>query len=318
MQANRFMTIALVWVAATWAAHAAPLKVAKLQFAETKPHYSLEFSYPKTGLSAIDRSIESWARKLASDFAADANEFDSRGAVPWRAELTYEIPRNDGAVFAVAFTYYLNSGGAHPNSFSETFHFLLPDGYRAELAEIFTQRGIARISSISIARLKRDLAGPGYLPDMNWIKSGAGPNARNFRSFVLMPSELVITFDAYQVAAYAAGPQEVRIALSQVKDTMRADVRAPAASFDCALARSEIERAICGSRDLARLDRHLGEAYAAKLTMALDDTARASLRQAQREWLMLRDATCPAKGSNLVRCLMPVYERRLAALEADL
>ena len=317
MLAFRYMTIALVWLAATVSAQAAPLKVAKQQITENRAHYSLELSYPKTGHPTIDRAIETWARELAREFGDAATDPEMSATPAWRAELNYEVPRNDGAVFSVAFSYYNFTGGAHPNSSSETFHFLLPDGYRAELAEIFTPRGIARISDISIARLKRDLGGPDGMSDTDWIKRGAGANARNFRSFVLMPGALAITFDAYQVAAYAAGPQEVRIPLSQIKDTMRADVRAPAASFDCKLARSDVEQAICSSRDLARLDRHLGEAYANKLIWAEDDGKRAALRQAQRDWLKARDGTCLKAGQALVSCLMPVYQQRLAVLEAE-
>ncbi len=317
MLANRYISIAFVWIAATLCAHAAPMKVAKLQFKEDKAHYSLEFSYPKTGHPTIDRAIETWARELARQFGDGAKDPEMRDTPQWRAELNYEVPRNDGAVFSVAFTYYNFSGGAHPNSSSETFHFLLPDGYRAEFAEIFTPRGIARISDISIAQLKRDIGGPDGMSDTDWIKRGAGPNARNFRSFVLLADELVITFDAYQVAAYAAGPQEVRIPVRQIKDTMRGEIRAPAASFDCKLARSDIEQAICSSRDLARLDRHLGEAYANKLTWAEDDGKRAALRQDQRAWLKARDSMCLRASTNLVSCLMPVYQRRLAVLEAE-
>ncbi len=314
MQVHNFIAAAIIWGVAAMGANAAPLKTVKLQIKEDKAHYSLEVSYPRTGLAAIDRVVEAWARKLAREFSEAAKDPGSRETPAWRAEITYEVARNDDAVFSLAFTYYSFSGGAHPNSSSETFHFLRPDGYQAELAEIFTPRGIARISAISIAQLKRDLA---ETLDLDWIKRGAGPIARNFHSFVLMPDQLVITFDAYQVAAYAAGPQEVRIPLANIKDTMRADVRAPAASFDCKLARSAVEQAICSSRDLARLDRHVGEAYAGKLTWAEDDKARAAVQQGQRDWLKERDGKCLKGAAALVSCLTPVYLQRLAVLEAE-
>lgn len=313
MQVHNFVAAAIIWSVASMCANAAPLKIVKLQIKEDKAHYSLEVSYPRTGLATVDRAVEAWARKLAREFSEAAKDPGSRETPAWRAELTYEVPRNDGAVFSLAFTYSSFTGGALPNSSSETFHFLLPDGYRAELAEIFTPRGIARISAISIARLKRDME---EAPDLDWIKRGAGANARNFHSFVLLPEQLVITFDAYQVAAYTAGPQEVRIPLTHIKDTMRADVRAPAASFDCKVARSAVEQAICSSRDLARLDRHVGEAYAGTLTWAEDVKARAALQQGQRDWLKVRDGKCLKAAAALVSCLMPVYQQRLAVLEA--
>ena len=98
---------------------------------------------------------------------------------------------------------------------------------------------------------------------------------------------------------------------------MRRDVRAPAASFDCMLARSDIEQVICSSRDLSRLDRRLAEAYADKLTWAEDDAKRQELRQQQRAWLRMRDTSCLTARMNIVACLMPVYQKRIKELSGD-
>lgn len=41
--------------------------------------------------------------------------------------------------------------------------------------------------------------------------SGADPTPENYRNWNITPGGLLISFDPYQVAAYAAGPQEVLI-----------------------------------------------------------------------------------------------------------
>jgi hypothetical protein len=263
------VTFLLSLLIAAGALAAAPQK---MSIKETRKGYEIDVSYPRFGQAAIDRALESWARGIAKEFAEAAVEATG-DPQRWSAEVSYEILRQDAQMIVVAFTYYSYTGGAHPNSSSETFNFLMPEGRRVEFAELFSPKGIQRVSDISIARLKQELGGPEGLGDMDWIKRGAGPNARNFASFALLPRELMITFDAYQVAAYAAGPQEVRIALPSLRDVMRPNPRAPAASFDCALARSAVEQAICGSHELARLDRRLGEAYAHKLVWE-DDAAK--------------------------------------------
>jgi uncharacterized protein YecT (DUF1311 family) len=172
-----------------------------------------------------------------------------------------------------------------------------------------------RISDISIAQITKARGGPDGMTDSDWIKRGAGPNARNYRAFVLTAKALDVFFDAYQVAAYAAGPQEAHIPLAAIKAELRADPRAPAASFDCAAARSDVERAVCSSRELARLDRHVGEAYAERLSWAQDDAARQRIRQGQRDWLARRDGVCLRAGQPLVACLSDAYQRRLKVLE---
>lgn len=301
-------------------AQAAGLKITTKTISETKPSHEIKIDYPRTGVARIDTELATWAGKLASGFAADARAAaaDGAGGSPaWSSELSFTVARNDGAVLSLVFAHYTYAGGAHPNTTSRTFHFLLPDGQNAEIAELFTPRGIRRISDIAINQLQRDLGGPDGLSDSDWIKRGAGPNPKNFASFVLTPTMLTLHFDAYQVAAYAAGPQKVRIPLVRLRDTLRADPRAPAASFDCAAARGVVETTICGSTALARLDRRMSEAYLERLTWAEDDAARSTLRQSQRAWIARRNAACPADPAGPAACLTRLYQERLEALAPD-
>lgn len=311
MRAKQFLSLLAFLIYAVPAFAAAPVEKRVIQ--DKRSNYSLDVSYPRTGQRNVDATLEAYARALAKDFLDMAKDATPEPG-PWSGELTYEVVRNDAQMMVVAFTWYTYTGGAHPNATSEHFNFLLPEGARVEIAELFTPKGIQRISDISIASLKRDLTGPDGMSDIDWIKRGAGPNARNFASYSLLPRELVIVFDSYQVAAYAAGPQEVRIPLSQLKDVIRPDPRAPAPSFDCTLARSDVEQSICSNRDLARLDRHVAEAYAERLMWAESDAKRASIRQGQRDWLRTRDGKCLVVRQPLAACLMGVYQARLAVL----
>lgn len=281
---------------------------------ESRKGYEISVSYPRFGHAAVDRQLETWARGAAKDFAESAKESTGEPN-PWSGEVEYQVLRSDAQMIVVQFAYYTYMGGAHPNSSSETFNFLMPDGRRVEIAEVFSPKGIQRISDMSIAQLKEEMDGPDGMSDMDWIRRGAGPNPRNFTSFALLPRELVITFDAYAVAAYAAGAHEVRIPLAQLRDVMRPNPRLPAASFDCHAARSPVELAICSSDELARLDRRLGEAYAFKLVWMEVGPEQQAFRAQQRGWLKMRDTTCT--GRAIAPCLSNLYQRRLKELEAQ-
>ena len=287
----------------------------KIEFKEERKFYTIEVAYPRFGHAAIDRQIEAWARQTARDFADTGRDADGEPN-RWAMELSYEVPRNDNAMAGVVFSEYSYTGGAHPNTNFQTFNFFKSDGMQVEIAELFSVRGIQRISDMSIAQLKRDLGGPDGMSDIDWIKKGAGPNARNFQSFVMLPRELVIYFDPYQVAAYAAGPQEVHIPLSQLGDVLRVDPRAPAASFECRNARSDVEQVICSSRDLARLDRRMAEAYQSKLVWATDARDAERMRAQQRAWLRTRDTSCRVAAVSMVACLSPLYQKRIKELDA--
>ncbi|MEW6258060.1 MAG: lysozyme inhibitor LprI family protein [Pseudomonadota bacterium] len=60
-------------------------------------------------------------------------------------------------------------------------------------------------------------------------------------------------------------------------------------SFDCAKARSKVEKAICGSVALSALDQRVATAYA-KAMARLDGAAQAALRADQRLFLDARDS----------------------------
>jgi uncharacterized protein YecT (DUF1311 family) len=146
------------------------------------------------------------------------------------------------------------------------------------------------------------------MSDDDWLRTGAGPDWDNFKDFLLLPDRLVIRFPPYQVAAYAAGAQEVSLPLSELQGLMRTDWRTPVPSFDCARAGNATEDAICSSVALARLDRDVAGAYRGKQRYA-DDAEKTTTRDSQRAWLGTRNAC----GGDIA-CLTEAYDSRLKAL----
>jgi uncharacterized protein YecT (DUF1311 family) len=64
-----------------------------------------------------------------------------------------------------------------------------------------------------------------------------------------------------------------------------------AASFDCASAKSRVERAICGSPSLSEADARMAVAYA-RAEKALAPASADALKLAQRRWLQFRNQVC--------------------------
>lgn len=88
------------------------------------------------------------------------------------------------------------------------------------------------------------------------------------------------------------------------------ETSAHAPSADCSKAGTEIEKTICQTETLARLDRQLAEAYA-----AVRRTAGADIKQQQRSWLKERNACAEAGSSTISACLEDAYRQRLAELD---
>lgn len=85
-------------------------------------------------------------------------------------------------------------------------------------------------------------------------------------------------------------------------------------AFDCSKAQGSIEELICGSAELARLDRHLNTAYAERLA-AVTPAEKRNLRAEQRGWIKGRNECW--KSSDPYQCAVGTYTDRIAELSMD-
>lgn len=83
-------------------------------------------------------------------------------------------------------------------------------------------------------------------------------------------------------------------------------VEQPSPGVDCRNTNEPIEDLLCADADLAKADGRMGRLYQQKMQQ-LDATDKTSLRQQQRNWIRLRDATCniPISGNLSVAELAP-------------
>lgn len=96
---------------------------------------------------------------------------------------------------------------------------------------------------------------------------------------------------------------------------------AQAASFDCARASTEVEKAICANPRLSRSDDVLARAYATALG-GLSDEAKATIQASQRKWLGFAALACTADARPFTApltdeqqgCLDMVYRARIEEL----
>lgn len=307
------LALAIVLLTLSASPAAARTSVTDTTIDEHADDYEMHIAYPQIGTSAVDSALAEWAQSVASDVKDAAAQRDLEGP-PYFAQVRYSIPRNDDTAVSILFSYSLYTGGAHPNSVQIAFNFLQPDGARIFLPELAGEDGIQRISDIAIASLSDQLSRPDRLSVPELIRRGAGPFADNFDTFDYLPGQIVLHFDPEAVAGYAAGPQQVRIPLVQLEDTLRPDPRAPLPSFPCTAAATPIETAICSDMLLAQLDRRTAEAFSRRLRFESVGT-QASIRAQQQAWLAQRDTACSAlTDQDLVACLKEQCTARLIAL----
>lgn len=128
-------------------------------------------------------------------------------------EATYTIVSQLADIwsFKFDFSFYADTA-AHPGLNSLTLNYDLSQGRELALSDLFLPDSnyLEIISMYCINELrKQPFAEASSL-------EGAQPTAENYRNWNIEPGGLLITFDAYQVAPGAAGPQKIVVPYSEL------------------------------------------------------------------------------------------------------
>ena len=210
-----------------------------------KLKYEVAAAYPQlTG--SVDPNYEKFNQTIRSLIGRKVSDF-KKEMTPSAGEPTPELPEETpseslGSDISVGYTVPLakddlisidftvssySAGAAHPNSYTDTVNFDLKNGKLIKLADLFQPgaKYLQALSNYCIQELKKQAKAQGAnaLLDEDWIKKGAGAELTNYENWAITKKGLEITFDPYQVAAYAAGPQTVTVPYSTLKDIIKPD-----------------------------------------------------------------------------------------------
>ena len=193
---------------------------------ESGKNYAIETRYPFVG--AIDNgqvNIEiSNFIEIIKDFFKNsvANIEDWGGDNTLRIYYeTYELNNN---FVSIRFEISEYTGGAHPMNYSKSFNYDLKKNKIINLSDILdsNKNYLNSISEKTIQYLLKINTDNG-ITDEDWIREGASPKEENFQTFTFNKNNIVFSFDAYQVAAYAAGRQEISFPFTSIKEILKSD-----------------------------------------------------------------------------------------------
>lgn len=179
------------------------------------PNYTITSETP--GLTGVDDPRAAAFNAAADAIVQDAiDEFKAslkyQPAVPITSgsfiDVSYEAVSPPGDILSIIFrTLGYGDGAAHPYHYNQTLTYDLEAGTQIRLDQLFMPGTdyLQALSDYCKAELSgRDIAFEAF-------STGADPTTENYRNWNLTSDGLMITFDEYQVAAYAAGAQTVVI-----------------------------------------------------------------------------------------------------------
>ncbi len=201
-------------------------------------HYQLEVIYPQIeGDARFDKFNKEVRAMITKNVAAfktseTANETDIGTDIPAETQTStldsdYEIRLASDDLISIEFSESAYSrGAAHPNSYTAVVNYDVRNGKKLTLVDLFNPKSnyLKAISDFSIKDLKQQSKKDkdSMLSD-DMIQSGASARADNFNAWTITKQGLWITFDPYQVAPYAAGPQQVLVPYTALKDLIKTD-----------------------------------------------------------------------------------------------
>lgn len=130
--------------------------------------------------------------------------------------VTQEMFESVEDVHSTMLTISTYWGGAHPNTALETWTYRADTGEILKFHSLFQPEHNPLETIFPIVKTQLMEKTPGITEE--WVTEGTGKTEfEKYEDFVLDGDTLVVNFEPYQVAPYAAGPQQVRIPLKTLE-----------------------------------------------------------------------------------------------------
>lgn len=208
------------------------------QIVETSKHeedaqlpYSIDYSYPQiTGdnLSAsaqkfnqlvqdrVNKSVQQFKNYVKADMPHMQTLPDSLKHNTFQLDYTVDVlkPAKQTLISLRLTIEGMQAGRAHPYHTHQSLNFDLSTGKELALKDLFKPR----VNYLNVfSKYASDTLNK-KLQDKWMIKDGTAPLAKNYEQWNLKKQGILITFEEYQVAPYASGPQEIEIPYGVLKN----------------------------------------------------------------------------------------------------
>lgn len=172
----------------------------------------------------VDANVSDFKKNLPDYTDSDDLQRYKENGIKLYDQTNYSVETANDDLISVTLTDSSFGGGAHGSSISTTLNFDVKNNRVLKLADIFEPNSnyLKTVSEISRAELKAKLQ-KDQMFDEEMFNPGSEAKEENYRVWNLTKNGLLFTFGEYQVAAYAAGPQEVLIPYSKLQSILRKD-----------------------------------------------------------------------------------------------
>lgn len=198
--------------------------VREARITDETTQYKISVSYPEfynsgdaSREAAANGAIKSQVEKSIAafkDYAREAEDFSPE--IKSELEIKFRVVYLTASVASIQMSEYTYiEGAAHPLGNYWPFNYNFKDNKEIGLGDLFKSGSnyLVKLSQLSQESLKNEL-GESYDPSA--VEFGTAPKSENFSVFVFNRDKLVIIFNPYAVAGYAAGSQTVEFSYEKL------------------------------------------------------------------------------------------------------
>jgi hypothetical protein len=170
---------------------------------EEKSNYTLAMSFP---VDFPDQgAVDDFVTRTRTGFLNETKT-PNFASVPYALEMAGMLWASD-STRSVSFEIYENLGGAHPNTWYQTFNYDTGDGRAIAFDDLFTAGAdpLTKIFPIVQKKLEAEMGMP------TPVSEDDGMDPSHYRNFAITPTELVFFFDRGEMTAGAAGAHTVHV-----------------------------------------------------------------------------------------------------------
>lgn len=185
---------------------------------------------PESKAAAFNQTVETLVLTEKSSFTDNIEEnldFQAENAQTFGYNsmyLEYYPTTTEHGIVSIHFTVsnYI-MGAAHPFSYSSTLNYDLEEEKTLQLEELFLPS--SEYLGPLAAQCIKIISETGYLD----FPDGAAPEPDNYRNWNITPDGILISFDPYQIAPYAVGPQQALVPYTALQSVI--DPAGPLGAF---------------------------------------------------------------------------------------
>lgn len=171
-----------------------------------------------------NKSLDGLASTFFSEYETFKKEVPEYGP-GYALDISGSAVYNKPKALSVSIGYYINTGGAHPNSYTKYFVFNPKTGKQLKLSDVFINSFDTKLNKLIDKRYREN----NKLKDTDRLDGEMGMLFENFikfnDNFILTKDGIEFLYNRYEIAAYVYGEIEVKFSYKELQEILKPEFK---------------------------------------------------------------------------------------------